>query len=174
MAYKLTDKEKDAHVMMKKLVKKPTKLKASDFTPGNMVFFTYRAKYDQNPYDMSPLILVLRRSKKYTLGLNINWVPPKLRERLMDFILKGNKKNVEQNKPLSLSYDMIKNYIMRMGAPAIRLYLNNRISPKGVVIPHYYYYKVVSLRSENFIGISADKAWALAIQKARKRKKKKS
>ena len=59
---------------------------------------------------------------------------------------------------------------MRMGAPALRKYINNRISPKGVVIPHEYYNKVVHLRSEHFIGISANDAWKMGIAKMKQRK----
>jgi hypothetical protein len=170
MAYKLTDNEKDAHKMMKDLIAKPKKLKASDFKPGKMILYTYRALYDKNPYDMSPVVIVLGRSKKYTLGLNWNWCPPKAREKVMDFIMSKNKKNISKGKELELDYKMIKSIIKGLG-PIVRLYLNNRISPKGVSVPSYQYYKAIHLRAENFIGISSKDAWALANKKKKKGRK---
>lgn len=157
--------------MMKDLIAKPTKLSGKDFKPGKMVLYTYRAKYDMNPYDMSPLIIVLGRSKKYTLGLAWNWCPPKMREKIMDYIMKKNKKNIKKGKEIELDYQMIKNLVKGAG-PIVRLYLNNRISPKGVAVPSYQYYKAIHLRAENFIGISAKEAWALAVKKKKKGGKK--
>jgi hypothetical protein len=168
MAYKLSDKEKDAHKMMKELLRKPIKLKGANFKPGRMILFTYRAKFNKNPYDMSPMIIVLGRSKKYTLGLNWNWCPPKARVKVMDFIMKKNQKNMDKGKEIELDYAMVKSIIKGLG-PIVRLYLNNRISPKGVPIPSYQYYKAIDLRSENFIGISSKEAWKVA--KANKKKK---
>jgi hypothetical protein len=160
--------EKDAYIMMKDLISKPKKLKSSDFKPGKMVLYSYSPKFDKNPYDMSPLIIVLGRSRKYTLGLNWNWCPPKAREKIMDFIMKKNKKNISKGNELELDYEMVKSIIKGLG-PIVRLYLNNRISPKGVPVPSYQYYKAIHLRAENFIGISAKKAWAIAKKKKKKR-----
>ena len=173
MAYKLTDKEKDAHKMMKTLLKRPTTLKHSDFKAGQIVLFTYRAKFENNPYDMSPVSLILARNKKYTIGINWNWIPTELRRGLMKVVLnKTNLKNIEKNKPLYVPKNLVKQ-IFRMGLPAFRKYLNNRISPKGIVLPPNLYQKVVNLRAENFIGISSEDAWKIAVKKIKANKKKK-
>jgi len=171
MAYRLTQVEKDAHKMMQDLVKKPTNLKASYFKPGQIILFTYRAKYKDNPYDRSPVSFILGRNRKYTYGVNWNWVPPMLRKGLMDIIMKKNRKNIEKGKPLVVPPQLLMK-IFRMGLPAFRKYLNNRISPKGVVLPHSQYEKVVSLRAESFIGISSEDAWKIAVNKIKKNKRK--
>jgi len=171
MAFKLTQKEKDANKMMKDLIKKPTKLKASDFKPGKIILYTYRAKNENNPYDMSPMNMILGRSKKYTLCWAINWTPPKMREKVLDYIMKKNKRNLDKGKEIEVDYDTIKKIVRGLG-PVIRLYLNNRISPKGVIVPSYQYYKVTNIRAENFIGISSEDAWKMAKAKKKKKKKK--
>jgi hypothetical protein len=172
MAYKLTDKEKDANKMMKDLIRKPIKFKGNDFKPGKILLYTYRAKFDKNPYDMSPMIMVLRRSSKYTLGWSINWTPPKMREKVLDFIMKKNKKNIDKGKDIEIDYATIKKIVKGLG-PVIRLYINKRISPKGVSVPSYQYYKVTNLRAENFMGISSEEAWKMAVKKKKKKGKKK-
>jgi hypothetical protein len=167
---KMTSAEKDAYDIMKKYIDKPSKLKQSNFAPGNMVMFAYNAKDKYSAYDANPIILVLRRSKKYILGLNWHWMPPKLREKVMDGIMKQNKKNIKKGLPITVNYQMIKRLIRGLG-PVVRLYINKRISPKGVVVPSYQYYKVIHLRSEHFIGISSKAAWAAAVANAKAKKK---
>ena len=168
----MTPAEKDAYDMMKKLIDKPTKLKKSDFYPGALIQFVYDAKDKSKAYDGRPLCFVLGRSSKYTLGLNLHWMPRKFREKVMDGVLKQNKANVKKGRKLTLNYKMIKALVKGLG-PVVRLYINKRISPKGVVIPSYQYYKVIDLKSEHFIGISSKAAWAAAIAsyKANKRAK---
>jgi hypothetical protein len=172
MAYKLTDSEKEAHIMMKEFLKKPTNLKAKDFQPGQIILYTYRAKYDKNPYDANPVVFVLGRNRKHTIGINFNWIPPALRKGIMGMIMsKQNIKNIEKGKPLVIPKLLVKR-IFRMGVPAFRKYINKRISPKGVVVPHTVYPKILDLRAEHFIGISSEDAWKIAVNKIKKNKRK--
>lgn len=166
------ENEKESYIMMKNLIKKPIKLKSSDFKPGKILLYSYAAKYDKNPYDMSPMVMVLRRSSKYTLAWSINWTPPAMREKVLDFIIKKNRKNIDKGKDIEIDYNTIKKIIKGLG-PVIRLYINRRISPKGVSLSSYQYYKVINLRAENFIGISSEKAWEMAVKQKKKRKAKK-
>lgn len=165
----LTFAEKDSLAMIKKMTKKARVVKGADFKTGQIIMFNYNAKYDKNPYDATPMAMILERGPKHTLALNWNWIPPKLRKKMMDLILKKNKKNIEKGLPLDFDYGDVKTILMRAGAPALRKYINSRISKKGVIIPHVYYPKVVNLRSEHFIGISAEDAWKLSIQKKKKK-----
>jgi len=166
---KLTPAEQSAYETFKKLLRKPKKLKNSDFYPGAFILFVYDAKDKTKAYDGRPLGMILGRSKKYTLALNFHWIPPKLREKIMDKILKMNKKNIKKNLPIVLNYQMIKGIIKGLG-PVVRLYINKRISPKGVIIPSYEYYKVIHLRAEHFIGISSQQAWNAAMAQYKRHK----
>ena len=173
MAYKMSDEEKEAHVMMKNLIdQKPRRLKASDFQPGQIILYSYKAKFDKNPYDANPLVFILgTKGRKYVYGINFNWIPPVLRKGIIGMIMKANKKNIEKGRPLVVPKDLVKK-IFRMGVPAFRKYLKNRISPKGVVVPHEVYPKVVNLRAEHFINISSEKAWKIAVSRIKRNKKK--
>jgi hypothetical protein len=96
----------------------------------------YDAKFKNKVYDKTPLILVLRRSKGYVLGLNFHWLPVALRLILLKIILKMNKNNIKRGYPITITYQMLKPIITKMGmAPVIRLYIFNRISRRGLVIP---------------------------------------
>ena len=168
---KSTEVEKDSYNMMKELLRKPTRLKNSDFKAGKIILYSYKAK-TISKYDKTPLNMILGRSNKYTLCWAINWTPPKMREKVLDFIMKKNKKRIENGKDIQIDYKTIRKIVKGLG-PVIRLYLNDRISPKGVVLSPYQYYKVVNLRAESFTGgLSSNEAWAMAIKNKRKKKRK--
>lgn len=167
---KLTKEEKESFGLVKDMVKRPKTLQPQDFQAGQIIMYSYKAKFDQNPYDRTPMAMILVRGRKHTLALNWNWIPPKVRISMMKMIMKSNKKNIEQGRPLDFTYKGIRKQLMRIGAPALRRYINSRISPKGVIIPHEYYNKVVHLRSEHFIGISSEQAWKMGIMKMKQRK----
>jgi hypothetical protein len=170
MAYKMSDSEKDAHKMMKDLInKKPKKLSNKDFKTGAIILYSYSAKYDENPYDKNPLCFVLGSTGKYLYGINFNWIPPALRKGIMQMITRANKKNISQGKELEIPKTLVKK-IFRMGIPAFRKYLKNRISPKGVIVPGSLYNKVIDLRAEHFINISAEQAWKIAVSKMKKKR----
>ena len=171
MARKLTQDEKDAHIIMKNLISKPKKLKSSDFKPGAIILYTYKAKYPR-AYDKSPVLFVLGRNSKYTIGINWNWIPTALRKGLMGMVLsKRNMSNIRKGKNLYIPKNLVKQ-IFKLGLPAFRKYLNNRISPKGVILPPENYRKVITLRAENFTGISAEEAWKIAVNKIKSNKSK--
>jgi hypothetical protein len=119
--------------------------------PGNLLFYFYDAKDKEQTYDKTPLVLVLRRSKGYTLGLNFHWLPMPLRILLVKKILSMNKKNIKNNKPLDFNYKDLKPFLKKLGyAPCIRLYITSRISSKGVLIPSSSLMEATKIKSETF------------------------
>jgi len=168
------EKQLDSLKMFRTLAKKKVKsLTNTDFVSGNMVSFSYIAKDKSQVWDKTPLIISLWRTKGYTLGMNFHWVPKKVRYIILDFILKKNKNNIKKGKPLEISYRELKPIISKLRLRSvIRLYINSRISKKGIVIPQEHMRKAIDLPAENFIGMSAEKAYALVTRQARKKNKK--
>lgn len=168
------EKKLDSLKMFRELVKTSVKpLADKDFMTGRMVTFSYNAKDKTKAWDNTPLVIVLRRSKGYTLGLNFHWVPTKIRYVLLEYILKRNKSAITNNEPLRVSYDMVKDLIIKLKLRAVvRLYINKRISKRGVVIPYELMRKAIELPAENFIGISAEQAYSLMVRKSNSNNKK--
>lgn len=167
------EKKLDALKMFRELVKTSVKpLNEKDFAVGRMVTFSYNAKDKSKVWDNTPLVIVLRRSKGYTLGLNFHWVPQKIRYVLLEYILKKNKRKIPSNEPLNVSYAMVKELIINLRLRAVvRLYINKRISKRGVVIPYELMRKAIDLPAENFIGMSSDQAYSLMVKKTGATKK---
>jgi hypothetical protein len=166
------DKKIDSLKMFRELVKTSVKtFKPVDLVPGRMISYSYIAKDKQQVWDKTPLTMILRRSGSYTLGLNFHWVPMKAREILLGFILRRNKRNIKKGLPLEVSYKEVKQVIIKLKLNAVvRLYINKRMSKRGVVIPVEHMRKAIDLPAENFIGMTAEQAYTLMVKKARKKK----
>lgn len=168
MLEKITpEAEREAAKLFKTLMQSSMQsFKAGDFSTGNMLFYRYDAKNKENTYDKTPLIIVLRKSKGYVLGINFHWTPIPLRIVLLKVILKFNKENIRRGLPVSISYDLIKPFIMKMGlGPVIRLYIFNRISRRGLIIPPTHWLIAAKLKAESFNnGKSAEAAYGEAIR----------
>lgn len=155
--------------LMKDIFKNKKTLTPKDLRPGKMLTYFYNAKDKSNTYDKTPLVFVLRRNKTHTLGLNIHWLPFPLRQVLIKKILgtNSNKKNIKAKKPLEFSYKNLKPFLKRLGyAPVIRLYINKRISKKGVIVPDDMLLQAARIKSETFTQgkVSAETMYRKAIK----------
>lgn len=159
----------DTLKLVKNLLKTKAEEKGKILKPGNVVIFKYSPKNKNEIYDRTPLCLVLRKSRSYTLGINFHWCPIPLRKILMSFIFKLNKKNIKENKPLDINWVQIKPFLKKMGYfPIIRLYINNRIYRKAVQIPNQHLKQIVETKSETFIGVSENKLYQKALKQFKK------
>ena len=151
---------------LKQLVKRQFKLHAKDFKVGNVIFMRYHAKYKKRQFDKTPLMMVLRVSRNYTLGLNFHWIPFSMRMWLVKYIIKENKDNIRKNKPIEFSYRKVRPLLKKMAfVPCIRLYINKNISKSGTVIPPSQLIEVATLKMESFTNVPSEKLYNLAKAK---------
>jgi len=163
-----------SNLKVKELLKERQRIKGKHFIPGNLIFTSYNAKFKENTYDKTPLILVLRRNNSHTLGLNFHWIPLRMRLKLIKVILKLNKQNIKNNKPLIFNYKQLKPMLKGLGyAPCIRLYINKRISHTGVIIKPERLVEIARLKTESFTNgrYSAEELYKRALKSGRKRTK---
>lgn len=149
---------------------KSRKLTLKDFEPGSLLMYRYNAKDKSQSFDATPLVLVLKRSRGYLLGVNFHWAPIPLRVILVKKILQMNTKNIKAGKKLEFDYKTLKPFLKKIGfAPVIRLYIKNRISETGVIIPPEHLMNAARTKSETFTNgkISAEELYKRAILKNR-------
>lgn len=170
---------KDSLETVKGLLKRKRKIVSKDLKPGHLIFTSYNAKDKSVTYDKTPLVLILKRSRGYTLGLNFHWLPVSLRMNLVKHILDKNKANIRQRKAFKFSYGDFKPLLKSLRyAPCIRLYINSRFGKQGVMIPGYKLMEIARLRTETFTNgkYSASQLYMMARKagsaraKAKKRK----
>ena len=170
---KSKERELDSLKMFRELTKKHVRgLKPIDFKTGNMIAFSYNALDKDKVYDKTPLSLILWRTKGYTLGLNFHWVPRPVRYIIVEYILKNNIGNIKNGRDIIISYKMLKPILLKLNLRVvIRLYINSRISTKGIVIPPELFRKAVDLPSEHFTGLPPEEAYYRQIKRAKKKPK---
>lgn len=159
---------KDSVEAVKELLKRRRTLEGKDLKPGHLIFTYYDAKYKENTYDKTPLVLILRRNATHTLGLNFHWIPYSMRINLVKFIIEKNAANIRQRKALKFSYAELRPMLKSLGyAPCIRLYINSRFAPTGVVLPSHQLMHVARLKAETFTKgkYSASQLYAMARAK---------
>ncbi len=160
---------------VKGLLKDSTRtLKNNDFKPGSILMYFYDAKDKEQTYDRTPLTFVLRRNKTHTLSLNLHWAPMPMRVILVKKIISLNRKNIKEGKPLEFDYKTLKPFLKRIGfAPVIRLYINKRISKKGVVVPADQFMNIARTKTETFTKgkHSAEELYKRAIKKSKSYRK---
>ena len=79
--------------------------------PGSMYMYFYDPKHKKTLpfYDMFPLIFVVAKTKGGFYGLNLHYLPPRLRARLMDALYElSTDTRLNENTRLKLSYDILK------------------------------------------------------------------
>jgi len=167
---------KQSYAKVKNLLKEKKRLTKKDMIPGNLIFTHYDAKYKENTYDRTPLVLILRRNPTHTLGLNFHWLLMNMRMDLVLHIMKLNKRNIQDGLPLQFSYDKMKPLLKKFGyAPCIRLYINKRFAKSGIKIPPSRLMEITMLKTETFTAgrYSAPQLFKMALSSGKKRAKNK-
>jgi hypothetical protein len=142
---------------------------------GRMVMFKYDAKTkDKLPYwDSFPLVLPLRfiRDKESSgfLGLNLHYLPPTLRAKLMDSIYTiYQDRQLDEGRKLNLSYDILNNSARhRWFKPCVKRYLYSHIRSRFNLVDPAEWDFVMMLPLAKWQKASEGKVYADSIRKIR-------
>lgn len=180
---KLDESEKEASRLLQDLAsKKLVNLRSQDVSPGNLVYFQYKAKGAENDphfvYDKTPFSFFLQShqstsSSAKILGINLHWLPKPLRKTIMSAILKLGRNDIKRGKVPIIQYHDLKPILKNTGAMyAIRLYFKNRISNRGIVVPPEHFIKTAENVPPEQItgGFSAEKIFMMALKQAKSNK----
>jgi hypothetical protein len=180
---KLEEDEKAASQILQDLANKNLKqLTSSDISPGNFVYFQYKAKgadHDANfVYDKTPVSFFLssHHQQNMILGINLHWLVAPMRKTIMNAIIKLGRSSIQAGRIPVISYAELRPVLKNIGAIyAVRLYIKNRISSRGISIPAEYFLKVAEhLPPEQITnGYSAEQIHRQALMTAKKTKPKK-
>lgn len=136
----------------------------SQFRIGNMYLFAYDPKHkDTLPYyDRFPLIFPINKAKGGFLGINMHYLPPILRAKLMDQLYTIlNNKNFDETTKLQASYKILAGASkFREFKPTIKHYLNEHVRTKPAYINPSEWDIALFLPTQKFVGASATKVYA--------------
>lgn len=133
-------------------------------TIGKMYFFMYDAKHKKTLpyYDKFPLIFPVGREKNGFTGINMHYLPLKLRAELMDALYDiSNNQRYDDTTKLKLSYGILKSAEnLTLFKPTFKRYLTNHVRSRFVEVHPTEWDIALWLNSEQFIGASKTKVWA--------------
>ena len=115
---------------------------ARRFRPGQVYVFRYDDPKYATEWDRNPCVLALDPAGNNDCGINLNLLPPNIKEELLDVVyerfqgyLKSQEGKPAKNQaPLSLTYDGAKGFLGQFGFDfAIRQYIPSRKTKQAVV-----------------------------------------
>lgn len=133
------------------------------FKIGRMYFFRYDPKTkEQLPYyDTFPLIFLVGPAEGGFYGINLHYLPPLLRAKLMDQLLgiQIESKNSE-NTRLLLSYNILNSASRyHLFKPTLKRYLTSHMKSKFIWVPPEEWLVASMLPAQRFKKSSESKVW---------------
>ena len=126
-------------VRVENIVRKNPEYTRLTIKPGFLYLFNYdpKTKEDLPYYDRYPLVFPFQKTEDGFLGMNLHYIPPILRARLMDNLygLVNNQKFDETTR-LRATYNMLNSAARyKYFKPCIKRYLNDHIRSRLLLIP---------------------------------------
>ena len=150
--------------LIKELKSDKERRQDSRFMMGNMYLFAYDPKHkDTLPYyDRFPLIFPINKAKGGFLGINMHYLPPILRAKLMDELYKVlNNRNMDETTKLVASYKVLNSATkFKEFAPCIKHYLNAHVRTKPAYINPAEWDIALFLPTQKFVGANATQVYA--------------
>jgi hypothetical protein len=136
------------------------------FRLGNMYTFMYDPKHKADKsklpyYDNYPLIFPINKAKGGFLGINLHYLPPVLRAKLMDALYDtANNKSYTEATKLKINYDILSGAAkFNMFKPTVKHYLMSQVRTKFVYIQPTEWDIALFLPSQKFVGATKAQVW---------------
>jgi hypothetical protein len=134
---------------------------------GSMYFYTYDPKTKEKLpyYDMYPMIFVLEIYPDGWLGINLHYLPPYYRAKLMDALYSITMIQGEKQQ-LAASYDLLKAAKrFKYFRPCLKRYLAGHVKSKILYIEPKEWDMALMLPLQKFVKKDAESVWADSARK---------
>jgi hypothetical protein len=142
---------------------------------GKMYMFWYDAKLkDELPYwDRLPLIFPLEIYKDGFLGINLHYLSPIARARLMDALYSTmNNEKLDDSTHLQIRYQVLKSASRFRGfQPCIKRYLTNHVRSQFINIRPDEWDMALMMPTERFVKSNKQNVWSQSDKAIRKLKR---
>lgn len=132
--------------------------------PGKMFLYKYDPKHKATLpyYDIYPLIFPIGKYKDGHLGINLHYLPPKLRavilQKLLDF---ASNKNWDENMKLKMSWQLLtQSTKYKEVMPCVKRYLTKHVRSRFLLIESYDWAPAIFLPVASFQKKNDQHVWA--------------
>lgn len=131
---------------------------------GRIYFAYYQPKHrDTLPYyDKFPILIPFERYSNGFLSLNLHYLPPILRAKLLDGLYDTlNNKRFDEKTKMKISYGILKGASnTKHFKPCVKRYLGSHFRSKFIRVPQESWTTAVFLPVESFEKAGKQKVWA--------------
>ena len=126
-----------------------------------MYFYDPKTKDTLPYYDKFPLIIMVERAPKGFYGLNLHYLPPKLRAKFFDKLLEfSNNKKYDSSTKFRITYDFLKaSSKLKEFQPCFKRYLNQHVTSTIAEVPPSEWEAALFLPTEQFAKKSKNSVW---------------
>lgn len=140
-----------------------TKTSLTGASVGRMYLFNYdpKLKKELPYYDTYPLIFPISKDKDSFLGLNMHYLPPRMRAQLMDALYEVvNNDKYNSTTKLQLSYGLLKSASKyRFFKPCVKKYLNSHVRSQFMMVPAKHWDSALFMPLARFEKASTSRVW---------------
>jgi hypothetical protein len=134
---------------------------------GKMYSFFYDPKHKETLpyYDTFPLVIVIGpKGNNGFLGLNLHYLPPVLRARLMDNLYQTlNNKKFDSTTKMKINYELLSGASrFRYFKPCVKHYLFDHVKSKYLEIEPRFWDIALMLPTETFVKEEASDVWNIS------------
>lgn len=130
-----------------------------------MYFYDPKGKEELPYYDQFPLIIMVEPAKNGFYGLNLHYLPPRVRAVFFDKLMEyANTEKFNSKKRLVLTYQMLANTRrLRAFQPCFKRYLFAHVTSKVVEVPPSSWEAALFLPTDSFVYADRRKIWRDSI-----------
>ena len=127
----------------------------------NMFFYDPKLKAKLPYYDRFPLVVVVGPAPKGFYGLNLHYLPPILRAKMLDALMDVASSKKREDAKFNIRYKMLKNaQKLRFYKPCFKHYLNAHVESKFSEVPAPEWEIATFLPTAQFAKSSKQKIYA--------------
>lgn len=145
------------------MLKDPHFIKATKFRPGFMYHFLYDAKnQDTLPYwDRFPLIVAVGPAQGGFYGINMHYIEPMLRARLLDRLIETtNNDAFDETTKMRINYNILSSVArLKYFRPCFKHYLFSQLESRIMLVPASEWEIAIFLPTEKFVGTNKRNVW---------------
>jgi len=160
----IKNKVKDLNGLRPNTLMRDTKRKQTSFDLGGMYFFVYNPKLKDTLsfYDLFPLVIPIDTYSDGFLGLNLHYLAPVPRAKLLDALSDFTTNNKYDDKTrIAVSYQMLKGLSNTEAfRPCLKKYLSQHIRSQFLRIDANEWDIAIFLPVESFIGATKQKVFS--------------